>query len=86
MQDSGLPATTTPHALRQYFALELVSRGLSVYLVAELLGHETPTLVLSTYGHLMPGSEDVARKTLEAAYRDFCATGVPRPGETAGQG
>jgi hypothetical protein len=35
---------------------------------AEHLGHENATLVLSTYGHLMPNSEDRARKAVDLAW------------------
>jgi hypothetical protein len=38
-----------------------------VVAVAERLGHHDATLVLSTYGHLMPGSEDRTRKAVNAA-------------------
>lgn len=85
MKASGLPTTTTPHSLRHYYASELVSRGVSVYAVAELLGHETPTLMLNTYGHLMPGFEDVARKTLEAAYMELRTTDEPLDDRSPGQ-
>jgi len=42
--------------------------------VAERLGHENATLVLSTYGHLMPDSEDRTRRAIDEAW---CATTVP---------
>ncbi len=40
-----------------------------------------PTLVLTTYGHLMPQSEDRMRKAIDAAYAvsaDSCAPTVPQ--------
>jgi hypothetical protein len=37
-------------------------------LVAEMLGHENASLVLSTYGHLMPGTEDHMRRVIDAAW------------------
>jgi hypothetical protein len=36
--------------------------------VAERLGHDDATPVLSIYGHLMPGSEDRTRKAVAAAW------------------
>jgi hypothetical protein len=36
--------------------------------VDERLGHDDATLVLSTYGHLMPGSGDRTRKAIDAAW------------------
>jgi hypothetical protein len=42
--------------------------GESVVAVAERLGHEDASEVLSTYGHLMPDSEDRTRKVVDAAW------------------
>jgi hypothetical protein len=39
-----------------------------VVAVAERLGHEDASLVLSTYGHLMPDSEDRTRRAVDAAW------------------
>jgi len=65
-QQAGLPAGTTPHDLRHHFASVLLAQGKSVIAVAERLGHENVALVLSTYGHLMPDSED---RTVEPSTR-----------------
>jgi integrase len=43
----------------------LLAAGESVVAVAERLGHENATLVLTTYGHLMPDSEDRTRKAID---------------------
>ncbi len=43
--------------------------------VAERLGHENANLVLSTYCHLMPDSEERTRKAIDDAWS--CAPGVP---------
>jgi hypothetical protein len=40
-----------------------------VVAVAELLGHENAQLVLSTYGHLMVGSEDRMRRAIDGAWK-----------------
>jgi hypothetical protein len=45
--------------------------------VAERLGHENATLVLGTYGHLMPNSEDRTRAAVDQAWR---AIDVPSAG------
>jgi integrase len=76
-----LPAGTTSHDLRHHFASVLLQAGESVVAVAEWLGHDNAALVLSTYGHLMPHSEDRMRKAIDAAYglsTDSCAPGVPQ--------
>jgi hypothetical protein len=46
----------------------LLAAGESVVAVAERLGHENATLVLKTYGHLMPDSEDRTRRAIDAAW------------------
>lgn len=41
-----------PYALRHTYASLLIAEGRSVFDVAPLLGHSTPALTMSTYGHL----------------------------------
>jgi integrase len=65
---AGLPANTTSHALRHHYASVLLAAGESVVAVAERLGHENATLVLTTYGHLMPDSEDRTRRAIDVAW------------------
>lgn len=55
------------HDLRHTFASTLLSRGVGVKAVADWLGHSSPVITLSTYAHLMPADEDVARAVLDAA-------------------
>jgi integrase len=74
VQRAGLPAGTTSHDLRHHYASVLLAAGESVVAVAERLGHENAALVLSTYGHLMPDSEDRTRRAVDEAW---CAMGVP---------
>jgi hypothetical protein len=53
--------------------------------VAERLGHEDASLVLSTYGHLMPDSDDRTRTAIDAAWDGAgasCAPDVPRNAQT----
>jgi hypothetical protein len=45
-----------------------LAAGESVVAVVERLGRDDATLVLSSYGHLMPGSEDLPRKAEDAAW------------------
>src|SRR5215211_3330920 len=65
---SGIPATSTTHDLRHHYASVLLAAGESVVAVAERLGHENATLVLTTYGHLLPDSEDRTRRAIDAAW------------------
>jgi integrase len=69
-----LPRGTSSHNLRHHYASVLLAAGESVVAVAERLGHENAGLVLSTYGHLMPDSEDRTRRAVDDAWR---APGVP---------
>lgn len=64
-----LPAGTSSHDLRHHYASVLLAAGESVVAVAERLGHENAGLVLSTYGHLMPDSEDRTRRAVDDAWR-----------------
>ena len=65
---AGLPAGTTTHDLRHHYASVLLAAGESGVAVAERLGHENATLVLKTYGHLMPDSEDRTRRAVDEAW------------------
>jgi integrase len=85
MQRKGGPKTTprppigsTSHDLRHAYASWLLASGESVVAVAERLGHENATLVLKTYGHLMPDSEDRTRRAIDG--------GVERDQSKTGQG
>ena len=68
MKKAELPAGTTSHALRHQYASVLLAAGESVVAVAERLGHENATLVLKTYGHLMPDAEDRTRRASDDAW------------------
>jgi len=76
VERAGLPAGTTSHDLRHHYASVLLAAGESVVAAAERLGHENATLILTTYGHLLPDSEDRTRKAIDSAWN-------PAPGETA---
>lgn len=65
---AGLPKGTTSHDLRHHYTSVLLAAGESVIAVAERLGHDNANLVLSTYGHLLPDSEDQTRKAVDAAW------------------
>jgi integrase len=77
---AGLPEGTTSHDLRHHYASVLLAQGESVVAVAERLGHHNAGLVLSTYGHLMPDSEDRTRRAVDNAWSG-CAPPVPHEGD-----
>jgi integrase len=59
---------TLTHDLRHHYASVLLAQGGTVIVVAERLGHENANLVLSTYGHLMPDSEERTRRAIDDAW------------------
>jgi hypothetical protein len=59
----------------------LVLAGESVIAVVERSRHENATLVLSTYGPLMPDSEDGTRCALDDAWSAPASTDQPRTEE-----
>ena len=66
MRAAGVPGLRF-HDLRHTFASTLLSRGVSVKAVADWLGHSSPVITLTTYAHLMPADEEVARAVLDEA-------------------
>jgi integrase len=67
------------HMMRHLYASSLIAAGVDVRTVAEYLGHsDGGALVLKTYSHLMPDSDEKARRALEAA--------LPSPARLAGHG
>jgi integrase len=80
VRQAGLPDSITTHDLRHHYASVLLMQGEPVIVVADRLGHENATLVLSTYGHLMPDSEERTRRAVDDAWG--CAPDVPQTGET----
>lgn len=68
------------HDLRHTYASTLLSAGVSVVAVAEYMGHQSATVTLDTYGHLMPADVDRA----QAAVADAFASGDTDPGRVMG--
>lgn len=56
------------HALRHRYASVLLAGGVDIRTLAEYLGHGDPGFTLRTYTHLMPSSEDTARRAIDRAY------------------
>jgi integrase len=57
----------TFHSLRHTHASHLIAAGLDVLTISRRLGHASPTITLSVYGHLFPQSDDRAAQAIEAA-------------------
>lgn len=71
VRKAELPEGTTPHDLRHHYASVLLAAGESVIAVAERLGHKDASLVISTYGHLLPDREDWTRKAIDGAWGEL---------------
>lgn len=56
------------HALRHFYTSVLLKDGVSTKAVSEYLGHADPGLTPRTYTHLMPSSEDKARRALDRIF------------------
>jgi integrase len=65
---AGLPEGMHPHQMRHHFASALIAAGVPITDVSRWLGHRSLTLTYATYSHLMPASEDTARRALEAVW------------------
>jgi integrase len=55
------------HDLRHTCATLLLSEGVKVKVVSELLGHASITITLNTYSHVLPDMQDSAAAAMEAA-------------------
>jgi integrase len=61
--------TATFHSLRHTHASHLIAAGLDILTISRRLGHASPTITLSVYGHLFPQTDDRAAQAIEAAIR-----------------
>jgi integrase len=75
MSDRWLRATTaavgrsiTLHSLRHHHASSLIAAGVDVLAISRRLGHASPTITLSVYGHLYPNADDKASQATELMF------------------
>ncbi len=61
--------TIRVYDLRHTSASLLLGNGVDLKTVSDRLGHANPTLVLTTYGHSLPGAQEAASRTLEGLLR-----------------
>ena len=66
LKQAELPAIRF-HDLRHTAATILLTRGVHVKVVSEMLGHTTITLTLDTYSHVLPVLHAQAAATMDAA-------------------
>ena len=65
VKNRKLPKITF-HALRHTHASALINAGLDVIAVSRRLGHASPTITLSTYGHLFENDDSAAADAIDA--------------------
>jgi len=65
-KDAGLPRIRL-HDCRHTAASLMLSQGVPVKVVSEMLGHSSPTITLSIYAHVMPGMAEEAGAALSAS-------------------
>src|SRR5215470_4621544 len=63
----GMPAVTL-HSLRHTHASVLIASGLDILTISRRLGHSSPTITLSVYGHVIHGGDDRAAQIMDAAF------------------
>lgn len=63
----GVPEITL-HALRHTHASQLIASGLDVLTISRRLGHGSPTITLSVYGHLFSNTDDRAAAIMDATF------------------
>lgn len=64
----GVPKVSL-HSLRHTHASHLIAAGLDVLAISRRLGHGSPTITLSVYGHLFPNADDRAASAIETAFK-----------------
>ncbi|MET7718559.1 site-specific integrase [Streptomyces sp. NPDC005407] len=69
-----VPAGTSMHDLRHYYASLLILHRESVKVVQRQLGHSKPSVTLDVYTHLFEDLEDTTRDAVQAALRDVVIT------------
>ena len=62
------------HALRHTHASQLIASGMDVLTISRRLGHSSPTITLSVYGHLFANTDDRAVQVVEAAFGNVAVT------------
>ena len=67
LRRAGLPHSIRFHDLRHTCATLLLSEGVNVKVVSEMLGHASITITLNTYSHVLPDMQDSAAEAMEAA-------------------
>lgn len=64
LRRAGITRRIRPYDLRHAFATELIAGGVDIGTVAKLMGHSTPTMLLTHYQYVMDGQKRAAVEAL----------------------
>lgn len=64
LQRAGITRRIRPYDLRHAFATELIAGGVDIGTVAKLMGHSSPTMILTHYQYVMDGQKRDAVESL----------------------
>lgn len=74
----GIPEGFTPHSLRHAFATALLSHGVPVHVVSQMLGHKGTEVTTRVYAHVIPSAWSQTRGVLNSEYSAWKdAPGMP---------
>lgn len=63
-KELNLNVGLTTHVARHTFAVRAINRGVSIYILSNLLGHSSVIATEKTYAKLLPKTLDVARSAI----------------------
>lgn len=69
LEHAGLPAIRF-HDLRHSAATILLSMGVNIKVIQEMLGHSDISITLRVYGHLLPSMQQEAVDKWDSAFQD----------------
>ena len=84
LECAGLPPRTRLHDIRHSTATLLLSRGVPVKVVSEMLGHADVSITRSIYAHVLPDMQDGAADAMDDALGR--TTPIQRRDQGAGRG
>jgi integrase len=67
LERAHLPSGTRIHDLRHSSATLLLSKGVPIKVVSEMLGHSDVSITLSIYAHVLPDMQDGAAEAMDDA-------------------
>ena len=66
--NAGFPPEMRLHDLRHTAATLLLSRGVNVKVVSEMLGHADISITLRIYAHVIPNMQQVAADVMDSMF------------------